>query len=393
MSLSTRANRIHPSATFEIAARAAKLRAEGREILSLGMGEPDFASPAVAVEAVQKALAEGHTRYAPTAGLPQLREAIAAHLASLYAGPWSADQVTVTVGGKAALFELALALFGAGDEVILPVPYWVSFPEQIRFCGARPVPVVTDHTDGFRLTADAVAAAMDDATRAVILNSPGNPTGAVIDAQELRSIVELCAEQEVTVIADETYDRFVYDGPFPSVASLAGDFPDTVVLVGSFSKTWAMTGWRLGYLAANEEISKAVRKIQGHATSGATTFAMYGALAVLEQGDDHVAEIVTRFRQRRELVMSRLAELDGVRCASPAGAFYCFPSVRRLYGGSITDSTTFCTHMLEEAGVAMVPGVAFGDDDHVRISFACSEDTLNAAFDCIVAAVRELDAA
>lgn len=393
MSLSTRSNRIHPSATFEIAAQAARLRAQGRDILSLGVGEPDFGSPEVAVEAARQALVDGHTRYAPTAGLPQLREAIAEHLVSLYGGPWTADHVTVTVGAKAALFELALALFGAGDEVILPVPYWVTFPEQIRFCGARPVPVQTSPAEGFRLTADAVEAAMDDATQAVILNSPSNPTGAVIEADELRAIVELCAERDVVVIADETYDRFVYDGPFPSASGLAEEFPDHVALVGSFSKTWAMTGWRVGYLLAKDEISSAVRKIQGHATSAPTTFAMYGALAALGQSHSEIDEMVDRFRRRRDLVMRRLADIDGVRCQPPAGAFYCFPSVRGLYGPSIPDSQTFCAHLLEEAGVATVPGSAFGADDHVRISFACSEEVLDAAFKRIEAMARELRAA
>lgn len=393
MSLSTRSNRIHPSATFEIAAKAARLRSEGRDILSLGVGEPDFGSPEVAVEAARQALVDGHTRYAPTAGLPLLREAIAEHLVSLYGGPWTADHVTVTVGGKAALFELALALFGAGDEVIVPVPYWVTFPEQVRFCGARPVPVQTSAADGFRLTADAVEASMEDATRGVILNSPSNPTGAVIAAEELRGIVERCAERDVVVIADETYDRFVYDGPFPSISPLAEEFPDHVALVGSFSKTWAMTGWRVGYLLANDEISSAVRKIQGHATSAATTFAMHGALAVLEQGAGEVDEMVDRFRKRRDLVMSRLAAIDGVRCQPPAGTFYCFPSVRGLYGPSIPDSQAFCAHLLEEAGVATVPGAAFGADDHARISFACSEEVLEDAFDRIQALAQELRAA
>ncbi len=390
MSLSTRANRIQESATFQVAAKARALRAEGRSILSLGVGEPDFGSPQVAVEAAQKALTDGHTKYAPTAGIPELRTAIAEHIQKVYDGPWNADQVTVTVGGKAALFELALALFGAGDEVLLPSPYWVSFPEQVRFCGARYVPVRTDSTRSFKLEVDDVAAAMSETTRAIILNSPSNPTGSVIDADTLREIVELCADEGVVVIADETYDRYCYDGPFPSVSPVAREFPNTVALVGSFSKTYSMTGWRLGYLLASDEITGAVRKIQGHATSGPTTFAMYGALAALRHGEERVQEVIDVFRKRRELVMDKLAAIEGFSCLPPAGAFYCFPRVRDLYSPQLRDSTAFCSYLLEEAGVATVPGAAFDADDHIRISFACSEEVLEEGLERIRQAVERL---
>ncbi len=390
MPLSTRANRIHESATFKVAARAAQLRSEGRQILSLGVGEPDFSSPDVAIQAAQQALQEGHTRYAPTAGLPQLRQAIATRIGKVYGGPWTADHVTVTVGGKAALFELALALFGSGDEVILPSPYWVSFPEQIRFCGARMIPVRTDPSERFEVTAEQILGAMSESTRAVILNSPSNPTGAVVAAHVLQQVVAECAQRGIVVIADETYDRFVYDGPFSSIAPLAHEFPETVVLVGSFSKTYAMTGWRLGYLLANAEISGAVRKIQGHATSAPTTFAMHGALAALESGEQRVAKMVEVFRSRRDLLIRRMAAMEGFSCAAPAGAFYCFPHVRRLFSPSIPDSSAFCTYLLEEAGVATVPGIAFGADDHIRISFACSEEMLNEGLDLVAQAIQRL---
>ena len=249
MTLSTRAERIGESATLRVARRSMELQAQGIEIVSLGAGEPDFRSPDVAVDAAVAALREGFTRYTASAGIPELREALAARYARAYGAPWSPQQVVVTVGAKAALFELALALFGRGDEVVVPAPYWVSYPEQIRFCGADPVFVDTSAADAFRVRAEAVLSRLTAATRAVLLNSPSNPTGGLVEKDDLAEIVSTCAARGIVVICDETYDRFVYEGSqFSSAASLATEFPETVVVVGSFSKTYAMTGWRVGFL-------------------------------------------------------------------------------------------------------------------------------------------------
>lgn len=354
-----------------------ELRAEGVDIVSLGAGEPDFRSPAVAEEAAVEALRAGFTRYTPAAGIPELRRAIADRYRDRYAAPWTADQVVVTVGAKAALFELALALFGRGHQVVVPAPYWVSYPEQIRFCGAEPLFVETSPEEAFRVGADAVLARLTDATRAVLLNSPCNPTGGLVEAPDLARIGAACAERGILLISDETYDRFIYDGDtFASAAALAADFPETVVLVGSFSKTYAMTGWRLGYLIGPAAVTRAVAAIQSHATSNPTSFAMKGALAALDGAEADVEEMIDEYQARRDLVMELLDGIRGVTCLPPRGAFYAFPDVSAHYDGRRPDSVAFAEWLLEEAAVAVVPGAAFGADRHVRLSFACSRDTI-----------------
>ncbi len=354
-----------------------ELRAEGIDIVSLGAGEPDFRSPQVAEDAAVSALRDGFTRYTPAAGIPELREALAEHHRQRDGAPWAADHVVVTVGAKAALFELALALFGRGQDVILPAPYWVSYPEQIRFCGAEPTLVETAASDAFRVRADQVIGAMSGSTRAVLLNSPCNPTGGIVEADDLRQIAAACAERDVLLICDETYDRFIYDGAeFASAGPLAADYPETVVVVGSFSKTWAMTGWRIGYLVGPAEVTRAVARIQSHATSNPTSFAMKGALAALDGAEDAVREMIAEYQVRRDLVMELLGAIPGVECLPPRGAFYAFPDVSAHYDERRPDSVSFAESLLEDAAVAVVPGGAFGADRHIRISFACSRETL-----------------
>ncbi len=377
MTLSTRAARIGESATLRVSRRAMELRAEGIDIVSLGAGEPDFRTPLVAEDAAVAALRDGFTRYTASSGTPELREALAAHYERRDGAPWKADQVVVTVGAKAALFELALALFGRGHEVVLPSPYWVSYPEQIRFCGAETVLVETSAADAFRVLADRVIERMGDATRAVLLNSPCNPTGGIVEAGDLARIAAACAERGALLICDETYDRFLYDGlEFASAAALASEYPETVILVGSFSKTWAMTGWRVGYVVGPAEVTRAVGRIQSHATSNPTSFAMKGALAALEGAEDAVREMIAEYQARRDLVMELLAAMPGVECRPPQGAFYAFPDVSAHYDERRPDSVSFAESLLEDAAVAVVPGAAFGDDRHIRLSFACSRETI-----------------
>ena len=376
MRLSPRVGRIGESATLRVSRRAAELRAAGREVIDFGAGEPDFDSPPVAVEAARRALAEGQTRYAPASGTPVLRQALAERLRAVYGAPWTAADVVVTVGAKAALFQLALALFDAGDEVVLPTPCWVSFPEQIRFAGAEPVEVPLSAEDGFRIRAEPLVAAMTERTRAVLVNSPSNPTGGTISPDELGALAAACAERGALLISDETYERFVYDGEHASVASLAAEHPETVVLVGSFSKAYAMTGWRVGYVFGPPDVISAVSNIQSHATSNVTTFAMVGAVSALREAEPEVERMIGVYRDRRDFLVPRLNELPGVDCPMPAGAFYAFPAVAGAYGDGLRGSIAFAEALLEEAGVAVVPGAAFGDDDHVRISFACARDDL-----------------
>lgn len=374
--LSSRVSRIGESATLKVSRRALELKARGVPVVDFGAGEPDFSSPAVAVDAACRALTTGFTKYTQGSGIPELRAAVAQDYDTRYGAPWSAGQSVITVGGKAALFELALAVFEEGQEVILPSPAWVSLPEQVRFAGALPVEIPTSWSDGFRIHADAILEAVTDRTRAILLNSPCNPTGGVVRAEDLRRIVETAAERGLLVISDETYERFVYDGSHASAAALAAEFPDTVVLVGSFSKTYAMTGWRIGYLLGPAPVVKAVETIQSHATSNPTSFAMVGALEALRRAEPDVQEMIAEYHARRDLLIPRLNQLPGVSCLPPDGAFYAFPRVADAFRPGLQGSVAFTELLLEKANVAVVPGAAFGADDHIRISFACSRATL-----------------
>jgi aspartate aminotransferase len=385
--LSARAAAIGESATLKVTRRAAELKARGVKVMDLGAGEPDFSSPPVAVEAARRALAEGFTRYTPGSGIPELRSAIAESYAARWGAPWNGADSVVTVGGKAALFQAALALFERGDEVVLPAPCWVSFPEQIRFAGAQPVTVPTAVEDGFRIHAGPLLEAVTTRTRAILLNSPCNPTGGVISPEDLRQVVAFAAEHGLLVISDETYERFVYDVPPACAAGLAAEFPDTVVLVGSFSKTYAMTGWRLGYLLGPPPVVHAVENIQSHATSNPTSFAMVGALAALRHAEPDVERMIAEYRVRREMVAHGLNQIPGFRCRPPHGAFYAFPEVRACFRPGRASSVEIAEYLLEEAAVAVVPGAAFGAGDHIRLSFACSRATLAEGLERIAAAL------
>lgn len=391
MRLAQRVSRIGESATLKVARRAKELSRQGIDVVDFGPGEPDFDSPAVAIEAARQALADGFTKYAPAAGIPELRQALAERYARVYGATWGAGDVAVTVGAKGALFQLALTLFQAGDEVVLPTPAWVSFEEQIRFAGAEPVGVPLDAGDGFRIHADALLERFTERTRAVLINSPSNPTGGVISVDDLEHLARACAERGVLLISDETYERFIYgDIEHASVARLSPQLAETLILVGSFSKTWAMTGWRLGYLFAPPAILKPVLDIQSHSVSSPTSFAMKGALAALEGAEDDVARMIAEYAERRELLIPRLNALPGVSCVPPDGAFYAFPDVSRCYRDGVDGSIAFAEYLLEEGRVAVVPGEAFGDDAHVRISFACSREDLTRGLERIAEALGAL---
>ncbi len=378
--LSQRLGRIGESGTLRVSRLAAELKAQGKDVLDLGAGEPDFRSPDVAVLAACQALQDGFTKYTDAGGILELKEAMTRELASRYCGPWTAKQCVITVGAKMALFELAQALFEEGDEVIIPSPCWVSFPEQVRLTGATPVFVTTSGEDGFRIHADPILAAITPKTRALLVNSPTNPTGGLIEHADLERLVAACAERGILYISDETYDRFIYPGSnFSSAASLAARYPETVVLVGSFSKTFSMTGWRLGFLCGPPPLVQAVSTLQGHSTSNPTSFAMKGAAAALAGAAADVEAMIAEYRLRRDLLIAGLERLPGFRCRPPLGAFYAFPDVSGCFRPGRESSVAFSEFLLSEAGVAVVPGSAFGADRHIRISFACSRATLESA--------------
>lgn len=354
---------------MRVTRRVEEMRAEGIEVLGFGAGEPDFPSPPIAVEAACRALADGHTKYTPAVGLLDLRRAMLERYADRWATPWnSVNEVAITVGAKAALFETVLALIDRGDEVLIQSPCWVTFPEQVRLAGGDPVVVEGDSLAGFPLLADPLIERMGPRTRAVVVNSPCNPSGRVMARSELQRLVEACTERGVVLISDETYDHFIYDSvEYTSAAAFAGDHPETVVVIGSFSKTWAMTGWRIGFALGPKPILGALGVIQSHATSNPTSFAMWGALAALrEPPEDHQKRLEVLGR-RRDRVVELLQAMPGVECPMPEGAFYVFPRIADcLRSGE--GSVDLAEALLEKAHVAVVAGAAFGEDQHMRIS-------------------------
>ncbi len=381
-------SRVGESATLKVARRALALKRSGVDLIDLGAGEPDFPTPAVAVEAARAALSDGFTKYTAGSGTPELRAAVARHYAERWGSPWSAAETVISVGGKAGLFELAMALAEPGVEIIIPSPCWVSLPAQVELAGGTPVLVATSPEDGFALHAEALLAAVNERTRAILINSPSNPTGGLITPPELRALVAGAAARGLLVIADETYARLVYDGAnIATVAALAAEFPDTVVLAGSFSKTYAMTGWRVGYVLGPPELIAAVEGVQSHVTSNPTSFAMVGALAAIEHAEPEVERMIAIYQERRNFLIPRLNAIPGLSCAPPGGAFYAFPRATGAFAPGRTNSIELAEFLLETARVAVVPGSAFGADDHIRLSFATSIEELARGIERIEAAL------
>lgn len=388
---------VRPSATLAVSARAKALRAAGRDVLELSAGEPDFATPEPIVEAAHAALAAGTVfGYTPNAGLPALREAIAAKLVRENGLAVAPAQVVCSNGAKQAIAQAILATCAPGTEVVIVAPYWVSYPDQVRLAGATPVVAETRAADGYKLSPDALARVLSPRTRAVVLNSPSNPTGAVYSRDEMEALAEvLRAWPDVLVVSDEIYEYVVYDAAHVSWGALDG-LGHRTATVNGFSKSYAMTGWRLGYLAGPDWLVSAVDSLQSHLTSGPNHLTQAAALAAFEMGDGPIREMVAAFRARRDAVAARLAAIEGVVCPVPEGAFYLFPDVSALFGrhtpggALIADSLAFCTYLLDEAGVALVPGEAFGDPRGVRLSYATDMDTLLDACERIARAVEAL---
>ena len=373
-SLSSRAEALQPSLTLAISARAKKLKQEGRNICSLSAGEPDFGTPSFIVEASIQALRDGFTRYGPASGDPELKLAIARKLTAENGLPTSAEQVLVTNGGKQAIYNLFQVLLNPGDEVLIPAPYWLSYPEMARLAGARPVAVPSSAADGFRLDLQALEAAITPATRLLVINSPGNPTGRVLSREELQQLAELVRRHpRLLVMTDEIYEYLLEEGvTHHSFAAVAPDLRDRCFMVNGFAKGWAMTGWRLGYLSGPASVIKAAAALQSQSTSNVCSFAQRGAVAAIEASRDCVREMAVSYDQRRTLLVEGLQALPGITLVPPKGAFYAFPQLPEACG----DSVNFCQRALEQEGLAIVPGGAFGDDRCVRLSCAVSRETI-----------------
>ena len=375
MKLSARAAALQPSLTLAISARAKQLQAEGHDICSLSAGEPNFDTPQFIRQAAVEALDNGATRYGPAAGEPLLRQAIAAKLERSNGMAVSPQQVLVTNGGKQALYNLFQVLLDPGDEVLLPAPYWLTYPELAALAGASVKVLPSRAHDGFRLDLEALEALITPSSRLLVLNTPSNPTGLVLQKQELEGVAELLRRHpQVAVVCDEIYEHLLDDGQtHHCLAALAPDLADRIFVVNGFAKGWAMTGWRVGYLAGPEPVVKAAIALQSQTTSNVCTFAQHGALAALQAPLDCVREMAASFTARRKRLAAGLQRIKGLVLVPPNGAFYAFPDISS-YG---LDSMRFCKALLDQQGLAVVPGVAFGDDRCVRISSAVSSATID----------------
>ncbi len=367
--ISRRAAALSPSLTLAIDSKAKAMKAAGEDVVGFGAGEPDFDTPDHIKMAAVKALADGFTKYTPSSGIPELREAIAAKFKRENGLSYKPSQIIVSNGGKHSCYNVILATCEEGDEVIIPAPYWLSYPEMVKLAGATAVILETSDQTEFKVTPDQLRAAITSKTRLFILNSPSNPTGSVYTPDEIKALGDVCVEKGVLIMSDEIYEHLLYDGAVHrSVASFSPAHFEHTIVVHGFAKAWSMTGWRLGFLAAPEPIAKAIDAVQSHSTSNPTSFAQRGGVAAISGSQDHLPRWLAEYAKRRTRAWEMLNAMPGVSCVNSKGAFYLFPNIRRTG----LKSAEFCARLLEQEKVAAVPGIAFGADDYIRISYATS---------------------
>lgn len=396
--LSERARKIKPSPTLAIDSKAKAMKAAGMDIISFGVGEPDFDTPDNIKEAAVKAMRDGFTKYTAVGGIDSLKDAIIEKLARDNDLSYNREEIVVSCGAKHSLYNVAQALYGPEDEVIIPAPYWVSYPDQVLLNDATPVFVRTSEENSFMLQADALEAAVTGRTKALILNSPSNPTGMAYDAKTLERIAELAVRHDFYIISDEIYEKLVYDGArHVSIASFGDEIRERTIVVNGLSKSHAMTGWRIGYAAGPAEVIKAVTNIQSQSTSNPNSIAQKAAVEALTGPQDFIETMRAEFDKRRKYLVGELNKLEGVSCSMPAGAFYAFPKTSALYGKrcgdrKISSSSDLAVYLLDEAKVAVVHGAAFGDDDYVRLSYATSLEDIKRGIGRIREALDKLEA-
>jgi aspartate aminotransferase len=396
MKLAERVKRIKPSPTFAAAAKAAAMRAKGIEVISLAQGEPDFDTPANIKEAAYKAIREGYTKYTPVAGFDDLKDAIIQKFKRDSGLTYDRSQILASVGAKLCIYNLAQALFQAGDEVIVPAPYWVSYTDIVLLMDAQPVVVPTLEGRGFKMSSAQLKSAITPRTKAILLNSPNNPTGATYTAEELRTLAEVLVPKKILIIADEIYENFVYDGTvFASVASLGKEVQDQTVVINGVSKTYSMTGWRIGYAAGPAELIAAMSKVQTQNISNPVSFCQKAAVEALVGPQDAVREMIVEFDRRRRYIVERLNTMPGITCSMPQGAFYVFPNITGLFGKKwgekkIFNSADVTDFFLEEARVAGVAGSGFGDDRYIRFSYATSMKNIEKGMNQLQEALKKL---
>ncbi|MFY7934307.1 MAG: pyridoxal phosphate-dependent aminotransferase [Microcystis aeruginosa] len=380
MKLASRVNQVTPSLTLAIDSLAKEMKKNGEDVCSFSAGEPDFDTPTHIKAAAKKALDEGKTRYGPAAGEPGLRKAIAEKLLRDNQLAYNADNVIVTNGGKQSLYNLIMALIEAGDEVIIPAPYWLSYPEMVTLAGGTSVIVNTSLENHYKITPEQLEAAITPKTKLFVLNSPSNPTGIVYTPEEIAALAKIVVEKDILVVSDEIYEKILYDGAIHrSIASFGPEIFQRSIISNGFAKAFSMTGWRVGYIAGPVEIVKAMTKIQSHSTSNVCTFAQYGAIAALESPQDCIEEMVKAFSERRQYILERVRAIPGLNCPTPNGAFYVFIDISQTG----LKSRDFCQKLLETQKVAAIPGIAFGADDCIRLSYATDLKTIEKGFDRI----------
>ena len=378
MEISERAAQLTPSLTLSIDSKAKAMKAEGIDVCGFGAGEPDFDTPEHIKRAAIEALEAGFTKYTPNAGIPELRQAISDKFAADNGLNYRAGQIVVSNGAKHACYNAILATCQPGDEVVIPAPYWVSYPDMVRLVGAEPVIVPTSERNGWKMRPEDFENAMTPRTKMLIMNSPGNPTGSVYTRDELEAIVNVAAEEDIYVLSDEIYEKLVYDdAQHVSIASLSKEAYDLTITVNGFSKSYAMTGWRLGYLAAPDAVVRAVDSIQSHTSSNPCSFSQYGALAALKGDQQPLSDMREEFDMRRNYMFDRLSKISNITAVKPQGAFYILVNISQL---GLT-SQNFADRLLSKANVAVVPGAAFGDDRTVRFSYATSLDVIKKGLD------------
>ncbi len=394
--LAKRMGTISPSLTLAISAKAKALKAEGEDVISFGVGEPDFNTPVHIVEAAIDALEKGHTKYTASSGLPELRRAVCEKFRRDNGLEYEPSQIIVSSGAKHSIFNVCFALLNEGDEVIIPAPYWLTYPEVVKVCGGVPVFVRARKSAGCKITAQQLKEAITPKTKMLIFNSPCNPTGAVYSEEEIRDLAKVCEEAGIFVLSDEIYEKLVYGNVQPfSFAACSPKMKDLTITVNGVSKTYAMTGWRIGYLAAPKDVAAAIDSFQSHATSNANSIAQYATVKALNSPEAAVEEMVARFAKRRLAMIERISDMQGVYCIIPDGAFYAMLVVSGCYGKKfgkklITDSVSFADCLLEAAKVAVVPGVSFGADDCVRLSYSLSMEDMLQGLDRIDAFIQSL---
>jgi aspartate aminotransferase len=387
MSLAHRSTILTPSLTLGIDSKAKAMKAEGIDVCSFAAGEPDFDTPDHIKQACIAAINAGMTKYTPSAGIPELRQAISQKFKADNNLDYSVNQIIVSNGAKHSCLNAILACVGEGDEVIIPAPFWLSYPEMVRLAGGEPVIVQTKEENGWKMTAEEFEEHMTGRTKMVILNSPGNPTGAVYTKEELEAIGEVALSEDILILSDEIYEKLTYDDvQHVSIASLSKELYNLTITINGFSKAYAMTGWRLGYLGAPEHIAKAIDAIQSHSTSGCTSFAQKGALAALTGDQSAVEDMKAEFDIRRQYMAERLAKIPKISVVMPQGAFYVLANI----SGFGLNSTNFCDKLLSKHHVAIVPGIAFGDDRTVRLSYATSLDIIKKGLDRIEEFCKQL---